>query len=163
MKVCKTCGDEFTWNGRLKTKAYQRAQYCSRSCANNRQLWWNENATHYKTIALRHWEHSCAICGFDKIVAIHHIDMQKSNNDPTNLIPLCPNHHEMVHSKYHEEVQPLIDELVEQKWGLGANGNTSPLHGEVKGSIPLVSTKERGLLGSTNTKSLRGETKHDLV
>jgi hypothetical protein len=140
-KVCECCGTEFNWNGRIRTKGYKRAKFCSRSCANNRQLWWNENSIFYKTIALRYWDHCCVICGFDKIVAIHHIDMNHSNNDPKNLIPLCPNHHEMLHcNKYQDEMQALVNIAVEQKWGLSANGNTSDLHSEIKGSIPLVST-----------------------
>jgi hypothetical protein len=139
-KECERCSTEFIFEGRIKTKTYERAKFCSRSCANNRQEWWNDNATHYRTIALRHWNHECVICGFDKIVAIHHIDENRSNNNPLNLIPLCPNHHEMVHSKWKEDVVPLIEQAVENKWGLGANGNTPLLQGEVKGSIPLGST-----------------------
>lgn len=140
-KECKRCGKAFVFEGRIKTKTYERAKFCSRSCANSRQEWWNDNATGYRTIALQHWDHKCAICNFDKIVAIHHIDEDRNNNDPKNLIPLCPNHHEMVHSKWKDEVLPLIEEVIENKWGLGANGNTPLLQGEVKGSIPLGSTK----------------------
>jgi len=107
-KVCEECGQTFTWQGRRKTKQFDKAKFCSRSCSNNRQAWWNNNAVHYKTIALQNHAHSCAICGFDKIVAIHHIDETHSNNDPSNLIPLCPNHHEMYHSKWKYEVEPYI-------------------------------------------------------
>ena len=139
-KECKRCSKEFIFEGRIKTKAYERANFCSRSCANSRQEWWNSNATNYKTIALQHWKHECVICGFDKIVAIHHIDENHNNNDPQNLIPLCPNHHEMVHSKYKDEVVPLLEPIVKAKWGLGANGNTPRLQRGVKGSIPLAST-----------------------
>ena len=128
-KECERCGTEFIFEGRIETKTYKQAKFCSRSCANNRQEWWNDNATHYKTIALQHWKHECAICGFDKIVAIHHIDENHNNNDPKNLIPLCPNHHEMVHSKWKDEVVPLIGPLVESKWGISIVGKTLPLHG----------------------------------
>lgn len=112
-KECRICGNEFIFNGRLKTKQYETARFCSRSCANNRQSWWNKDdnefkSRSYRTIAKRHHELKCVICGFDKIVAIHHIDQNKQNNDPTNLIPLCPNHHEMCHSKWKYEVEPHI-------------------------------------------------------
>ena len=40
----------------------------------------------------------CAICGFDKIVDIHHIDKNKKNNDSKNLVGLCPNHHRLIHN-----------------------------------------------------------------
>ena len=115
-KECKRCGTEFIFEGRIKTKSYEKAIFCSRSCANSRQEWWNSNSTNYRTIALQNWKHECAICGFDRIVAIHHIDEDHHNNDPKNLIPLCPNHHEMVHSKHRDEVVPLVEEAVNAKY-----------------------------------------------
>ena len=109
-KNCERCGKEFIFVGRVKTKKYEGAKFCSRSCANNRQEWWNDNLTNYRTIALKHHAEECIICGFNKIVAIHHIDENKQNNSPRNLVPLCPNHHEMVHSKWRSEIQPFIEE-----------------------------------------------------
>jgi hypothetical protein len=41
---------------------------------------------------LAEFNHRCAICGADK-PQVHHIDENPSNNDPANLIPLCPNCH----------------------------------------------------------------------
>lgn len=140
VKYCQCCNKEFIFIGRLNTKQYEKSKFCSRSCANNRQAWWKNNATHYKTIALQHYDHKCVICGFDKIVAIHHIDENKKNNDPKNLIPLCPNHHEMVHSKWKEEVKPYIIKWQEQ-WAVGIVGNTVALQASVSGSTPERSTK----------------------
>lgn len=110
-KTCECCGQSYIWTGRRKTKAFEASKFCSRSCANNRGEWWKSNAKRYRTIALQNNEHKCVVCGFDKIVAIHHIDENKKNNDPSNLIPLCPNHHEMVHSKWRHEVESFI-----RKW-----------------------------------------------
>ena len=121
IKTCERCGNEFNWEGREHTKAYKQAKFCNRSCANNRQQWWNNNATHYKTIAMQHYKHECVVCGFDKIVAVHHIDENHFNNDPKNLIPLCPNHHEMVHSKWKNEIIPFITEW-QDKWAVGIVG-----------------------------------------
>lgn len=109
-KNCVACEKEFLYLGRKNTKQFNEARFCCRSCANNRQEWWNKNATHYATIAFQHHERRCVICGFDKVVAIHHIDENKKNNDPSNLIPLCPNHHEMYHSRWKPEVEPFIKE-----------------------------------------------------
>jgi len=109
-KQCAACEKEFLYLGRKNTKQFNEARFCCRSCANNRQEWWNENATHYATIAFQHHERRCVICGFDKVVAVHHIDENKKNNDPSNLIPLCPNHHEMYHSRWKPEVEPFIKE-----------------------------------------------------
>jgi hypothetical protein len=48
---------------------------------------------------------TCVICGFDKIVDIHHLDGNKQNNSENNLIGLCPNHHRMINNyKYKFEV-----------------------------------------------------------
>jgi len=38
------------------------------------------------------FNHKCAICGKER-PQVHHIDEDPSNNDPLNLIPLCPNCH----------------------------------------------------------------------
>lgn len=45
-----------------------------------------------KTAVLKEFNHRCAICGTDN-PQIHHLDEDPSNNDPQNLLPLCPNCH----------------------------------------------------------------------
>ena len=51
----------------------------------------------------------CIICGFDKCVDLHHMDRNKNNKSPENLVGLCPNHHKMVHTDlYHEEITKLV-------------------------------------------------------
>jgi hypothetical protein len=117
-KICICCNKEFVFEGRIKTKSYINARFCSRGCANNRQEWWTDNATRYRTLAFRHWEEKCVVCGFDKVVAVHHIDENKENNSPRNLIPLCPNHHEMIHhNKWRDEVQLVVDAAIIEKFG----------------------------------------------
>ena len=41
---------------------------------------------------LNEYSHRCAICGCDR-PHIHHIDEDSSNNEVSNLLPLCPNCH----------------------------------------------------------------------
>lgn len=41
---------------------------------------------------MREFSHCCAICGTAN-PQIHHIDGDHTNNDPLNLLPLCPNCH----------------------------------------------------------------------
>ena len=43
--------------------------------------------------------HSCSVqhCS-EHIVEIHHIDLNRENNDPNNLIVLCDKHHKLAHS-----------------------------------------------------------------
>jgi hypothetical protein len=45
-----------------------------------------------KNSVLAEFNHLCALCGKPK-PQIHHIDHDHSNNEESNLIPLCPNHH----------------------------------------------------------------------
>ena len=39
----------------------------------------------------------CAVCGFDRLVDLHHIDKNKNNSDVKNLVGLCPNCHLSIH------------------------------------------------------------------
>ena len=41
---------------------------------------------------LKEYSYRCSICGADK-PHLHHIDENPENNDPLNLLPLCPNCH----------------------------------------------------------------------
>src|SRR6185436_5887832 len=41
---------------------------------------------------LSEFNHRCAICGADR-PHLHHIDEDPTNNEPLNLVPLCPNCH----------------------------------------------------------------------
>jgi len=53
----------------------------------------------------------CDICGFDKIVDLHHLDENKNNNSEENLIGLCPNHHKMLHDfRYRKEIRNKLIE-----------------------------------------------------
>ncbi|MBI2630497.1 hypothetical protein HYW76_05335 [Candidatus Pacearchaeota archaeon] len=59
---------------------------------------WNQKKNYglgmenYKKITER-----CVLCGFDKVVDLHHLDQNNKNNSENNLIGLCPNHHKMLH------------------------------------------------------------------
>ena len=53
----------------------------------------------------------CIICGFEKVVDLHHLDQNKNNNSKTNLLGLCPNHHKMLHDyRYRQEMLSLLKE-----------------------------------------------------
>ncbi len=60
-------------------------------------------------------EKKCIVCGEENIVAAHHVDEDHENNEPENLVPLCPTHYQYVHSQYRGEVQPIIDEYIRQR------------------------------------------------
>ncbi len=53
----------------------------------------------------------CVVCGFDKVVELHHLDGSKVNGSSENLIGLCPNHHKMIHHyDYFEEIKQFLAE-----------------------------------------------------
>lgn len=45
-----------------------------------------------KDAVLREYSHLCAVCGTTD-PHLHHIDEDNANNEPKNLLPLCPTHH----------------------------------------------------------------------
>ena len=108
---CKVCSEPI--------KNYKSSKgTCSRSCANKHFRSGEDNGNwkgeKYQSICFLHHNKKCVVCEESKIVAVHHYDHNHENNDPTNLVPLCPTHHNYVHSRYAVEVQPIIDEYVRQ-------------------------------------------------
>ena len=54
----------------------------------------------------------CLVCGFSKIVHLHHMDKNHNNTSQDNLVGLCPNHHAMIHKfKYKEETENQIHKI----------------------------------------------------
>jgi hypothetical protein len=114
-KLCPVCETPFmVAAGGRKEKAT-----CSHGCSNTffrRRRNKPEKYTGYRSICFHHWGKSCSMCGFDKIVTVHHIDENHKNHDKDNLIPLCPNHHQMVHSKkFGDEMRAIIKKLAETR------------------------------------------------
>jgi hypothetical protein len=116
-KECPVCKKLF------KTSLGNRDEktVCSKSCSNtyfrsgvNNPNYKNgcNGDKEYRIICFSHHEKKCVICGFDYIVEVHHNDCNKQNNSPENLIPLCPNHHKMFHSRHKHLVSPLIEDYI---------------------------------------------------
>lgn len=120
--VCFTCSSEFLVEEREKQFPLKERYFCSRNCANSiggkakSKVYHPDETAHYTTVCFRYHKKECIVCGEDKIVAVHHNDCNHYNNDPKNLVPLCPTHHQYVHSKYKDEVQPIIDRYLNEKW-----------------------------------------------
>lgn len=88
------------------------AKYCSHKCSVDSQI--INQSTLYKRTCFEHHEKKCVVCGEDKIVAVHHYDESKDNNNPENLIPLCPTHHAYIHSRYSNIVKETIEQYRKQ-------------------------------------------------
>lgn len=58
--------------------------------------------TYYRnrSIVLNRDKHQCQCCGTKDDLIIHHVDCNKLNNSPSNLITLCGQCHNSIHAKY---------------------------------------------------------------
>ena len=109
LKICPVCNSEF------ETKVGNREEKttCSYSCSNTyfrsgtSNPNWKDDS--YRSTCFKYHNKECIICGENKIVTVHHYDKNHNNNEPKNLIPLCPTHHQYVHSRYVDEVIDIID------------------------------------------------------
>lgn len=120
---CQSCGITFQVKEREKQHPLKEQYFCSRSCANSiggrakSDKYHTDDVARYTTVAWRYHEKKCIICGEDKIVAVHHLNEVHADNRPENLIPLCPTHHQYMHSKYKDLIQNQVDEYIKVKWG----------------------------------------------
>ena len=114
-KKCPVCGTMFKAKSEHKDK---QQTTCSRSCANTyfrsgqNHPRWKKDA--YRTTCFLYHEKKCVVCGEDKIVEVHHLDGDKTHNEPTNLVPLCPTHHRYWHSKYKYLIEAIVLSYIQE-------------------------------------------------
>jgi hypothetical protein len=123
-RICRECGSSFTCNSSGKKSRI----FCSRDCANknrgpsyreNLHPNWNGGGQHYSDICFIHHKKECVVCGESNTVDVHHFDGDRTNNDPENLIPLCPTHHAYMHRNLKELIfKKIIDYIDSFKSGL---------------------------------------------
>lgn len=109
-KECPVCGSKFETTINPKRNKVTCSYSCSNTyfrSGNNNPNWKDER---YRSTCFLYHKKECIICGETKIVAVHHYDENKKNNEPENLIPLCPTHHQYVHSLYKNDVIGKIEE-----------------------------------------------------
>lgn len=115
-KVCPVCNKTFT-----ERKGHKREKVtCSYSCSNKHFVHKRnkpENWKSYRTICFKFWKKECILCRFDKVVEVHHLDYNNKNNDKNNLVPVCPNHHQMIHTN--EWGEQTVNEIKEKLRGVG--------------------------------------------
>jgi len=106
-KICKRCDREMLIHAKgLCPGCYQFIFHLERNKAWNQKKNYGLDFELYKKLTK-----SCLICGFDKIVDLHHLDENKQNNSIENLIGLCPNHHQMLHNfEFRKEIRQLLAE-----------------------------------------------------
>jgi hypothetical protein len=71
----------------------------------------------YREICFYYHKKECIICKESNVVEVHHLDLNHKNNDPLNLIPLCPTHHKYLTTKKYKNLvlEKIIDYLKEFK------------------------------------------------
>ena len=111
-KKCPVCSKVFT----AKKGSPKEKVTCSYSCSNthfrsgeDNPNWKNEA---YRSTCFAYHKKKCVVCEEDRILDVHHYDKNHSNNNPENLIPLCPTHHMYIHSRYKELISDEVDKYV---------------------------------------------------
>ncbi len=107
LKICKRCKRSLPMHAKdLCNGCYNFVFRLDYTKARNYKKYHNIDIELYKKITK-----ACDICGFDKIVDLHHLDENKNNNSEENLIGLCPNHHKMLHDfRYRKEIHNKLRE-----------------------------------------------------
>lgn len=135
-KVCPVCDKEYEVS--IQMEKSRPKLTCSYGCANTYFRSGINNGSHakainavktdvddsdsdtkissgsYRTICFHYHEKKCVVCSESKIVAVHHYDENHYNNVPENLIPMCPTHHQYMHSKFKDEVSGVVDDYIKQ-------------------------------------------------
>ena len=111
---CFVCGKEVYKERRFLNRSKYKKFFCTRQCSN---VWlgtkhrgkdnpnWTTGKSSYKAIMKRISTNiRCLLCSKsdERILLIHHLDKNRQNNDPKNLVWLCHNCHFLVH-KYKQE------------------------------------------------------------
>jgi hypothetical protein len=120
-KKCVQCGNDFTVPSNNKEK--QKQLTCSHACSaaypefkNKRVLNKIGIASSYPIVAERNGLTYCCICGEKEVIDIHHLDEDRTNNDITNLVALCPTHHAYMHRGKQDLIfDKLLDYLDNRK------------------------------------------------
>ena len=121
IRICPVCNKSF------EERKTEKKLTCSYACSNTHFRSGINNGSHakalkenvesnktYRTLCFHYHEKKCVVCGEYKIVAVHHYDEDHYNNNPENLIPMCPTHHQYMHSNYKDEIAGVVDDYIKQ-------------------------------------------------
>lgn len=105
-RICPIC------NKRFRVLPSENKQTCSRSCSNTLFPRRSPGEFNYRAICFSYHKKECIICGESNIVAVHHYDENHENNEITNLIPMCPTHHQYMHSGFKHLIEDKVKEYI---------------------------------------------------
>jgi hypothetical protein len=107
--VCSWCSDKVYRKPRLLRKSKSKKYFCNKSCQTKWRNQYFSGPLHTNWVSGRHSYRSaikrsnkkvmCELCGTtdERILAVHHKDRIRTNNDLSNLAWLCHNCHFLVH------------------------------------------------------------------
>lgn len=111
IKLCEVCSSPIK---NFKTSKGT----CSKGCANTyfksgeNNGNWKQDA--YRSTCFLYHKKECLVCMESNIVEAHHLDENRSNNDPSNLVPLCPTHHQYWHSRYRHLIEEKVYSYIKE-------------------------------------------------
>lgn len=111
---CSLCGKTFE-RAMSKNRSKTGFVFCSRKCKDEAQRVTSKLETftlphydtgkfYYRRVAFREYEHKCACCGYkddNRLLDVHHLDNDRTNCKPENLIILCVRCHAGVTRGYY--------------------------------------------------------------
>lgn len=112
-KVCPVCGTTFS------CRRSEPKTTCSYACSNTHFRSGSNNGSYkkdedvgYRIVCFRHHVKKCVCCDETLMVEAHHYDGNHNNNKPDNFVPLCPTHHQYIHSRHSHLIQDVVDKYV---------------------------------------------------
>jgi len=123
--ICEKCNENFKTERYIKKGRHIHCDKCKRNVLHVKDLNDVDNILQCssRTISklMKRAKIKCPLCGWDKAsLDLHHIINKKNggSNDNSNLVPLCPNCHRMVHEgKYKNELLIKFNlEIIFSNW-----------------------------------------------
>ena len=100
-KYCQACHKRLhrqRFNGVLESNlAFSKRKYCNRLCMAAAMMKDQPTLAALRKRAIQFRGKICEYCGTTESVGIHHMDIDPSNNDPSNLKTLCSSCHTSWH------------------------------------------------------------------
>lgn len=106
---CPICGDPI--------KNFRENKTCSSRCGSllGKITFSNgDTKINYRSICFYNHGHKCLVCDEDLFIIAHHVNGDRTDNEPENLIPLCHTHHLYIHHHtYYYILKECVDEYLE--------------------------------------------------